>query len=200
MKASPDDIKKLLDKTGAGILDCKKAFEETGGNIEEAVKLLRKKGAAVVAKRSGRTASEGVIGEYIHFNKKIGVMVELNCETDFVAKNEKFNIFAHELAMHIAVANPRWLTSGEVPEKVIEDEKEIYKNQLEQENKPENIIDKIIEGKMKKFYEQNCLLNQPWAEDEKISVEQAVKDIIHATGENIQVARFVRFQVGDVEE
>jgi len=199
MSVSTDDIKKLREKTGAGILDCKKALQECNGDMEEAVKLLRKKGAAVAMKKSGRSTAEGAIGEYLHFNKKVGVLVEVNCETDFVARNEKFLAFTHALAMHIAASGPRWVAPEDVPAEVLEEEKEIYRKQLEQEGKPAHIIDKIIEGKLKKFYEENCLLKQPYAEDDSITVEQAVQDMIHATGENIRIARFVRFQVGGEE-
>ncbi len=200
MKIKSEDIKKLRQTTGAGIMDCKKALEEFDGDFDEAVKSLRKKGAKVAAKKSERSASEGTVGEYLHFNKKLGVLVEVNCETDFVAKNEKFTAFAHELAMHIAANNPRWIKSDEVPEDVIEGEKEIYRAQLKKENKPDNIIEKILDGKLKKFYEDNCLLSQVYSGDDKITVEQAIKDMVHAIGENIQVGRFTRFAIGESSE
>ena len=199
MEVTTEDIKKLRERTGAGILDCKKALEAAGGNAEDAVKSLREKGAALADKKGERTAAEGVIGEYLHFNSKVGVLVEINCETDFVAKNESFTDFAHSVAMHITAYNPRWIQPEDIPEEILEEEKEIYRKQLEKENKPDNIIDKIIDGKLKKFYEETCLLNQPYAEDDSISVEQALQDLIHATGENIKISRFVRFQVGEEE-
>lgn len=197
MAVSTEEIKQLREKTGAGILDCKKALEASDGNIDDAVKSLREKGAVLANKKGERAAAEGIIGEYLHFNNKVGVLVEINCETDFVAKNEKFTDFAHSVAMHITANSPQWIEPEDVPQDVLEEEKEIFRKQLEQENKPENIIDKIIEGKLKKFYEENCLLKQPYAEDDSISVEQAVQDLIHATGENIKISRFVRFQVGE---
>jgi len=196
MAVSNEVVKKLRDQTGAGILACRAALEQANGNIEEAVKELRKKGAALAAKRADRAASEGTIGVYLHHNKKVATMVEVNCETDFAARNDKFLEFARELAMHVTAYSPRWLAPADVPAKVIEDEKEIYRAQLKQEKKPDNIIEKILEGKLGKFYEQNCLLKQAYSGNDKITVEQALHDLVSTIGENIKISRFQRFAVG----
>jgi elongation factor Ts len=196
MTISNDDVKRLRDQTGAGILACRAALQETKGNFDEAVKELRKKGAALAAKRADREASEGTIGIYLHHNKKVATMVEVNCESDFAAHSDKLMEFARELAMHVTAYNPRWISPEEVPAKDVEDEKEVYRAQLAQEKKPANIIEKILEGKIKKFYEQTCLLKQAYSGNEQITVEQALQELTGTIGEKIRIARFTRYAIG----
>ena len=190
-------VKELREKTGAGIMDCKQALTESNGDMGAAVDFLRKKGLATAKKRAGRAASEGVIQSYIHMGGKIGVMVEVNCETDFVAKTDDFKDFAKNLAMHIAATNPVGIKPEDVPEEIIRKEKEIYRAQALETGKPENIIDKIAEGKLQKFYKENCLLQQPYVRDPDITVEDVINDVIAKIGENISVRRFVRYQIGE---
>lgn len=197
MSISMEDVKKLREKTGAGIVDCKKALEETKGNMEEAIDLLRKKGLAQAQKKSSRTTKEGVIGYYIHHNNKLATLVELRCETDFVAKTDDFKKLAEEISMQIAAMAPRFVKIEDVPEEVINKEKEIIKEQLKNEKKPENVIEKIIEGRIQKFYEETVLLEQPFIRDEKKKIKELIAEVIAKTGENIQVARFVRLQLGE---
>lgn len=199
MSVTAEMVKKLRQQTGAGMMDCKKALTETGGDFEKAVDFLRKKGLAAAEKRAGREASEGVIGSYIHMDK-IGVMVEVNCETDFVARTDEFKQFAKDVAMHIAAANPRFLSRETVPEEVIAREKEIYKDQVK--GKPENVIDKIVEGKMEKFFSENCLLEQIFVKDpdQKKTIKDILTEMIGKIGENIVIRRFVRFQLGETTE
>ena len=190
-------VKQLREKTGAGIMDCKEALSECEGDIEKATDFLRKKGLATAAKRAGRAMSEGVIQSYIHMGGKLGVLVEVNCETDFVAKNEDFQEFAKNIAMHIAATNPVGIRPEDVPEEVIEKEKEIYRAQVLEMGKPENIIDKIVEGKMKKFYNESCLLNQAYVRDPDISIADLLNEMVAKIGENITIKRFARFQIGE---
>jgi elongation factor Ts len=190
-------VKQLREKTGAGMMDCKKALVEVEGNMEKAVEFLRKKGLATAQKRAGRTMSEGIIQSYIHMTGKLGVLVEVNCETDFVAKNEDFQEFAKNIAMHIAASNPLGIKPEDVPEEIIENEKSIYRAQALEMGKPENILDKIVEGKLKKFYQENCLLNQPFVRDPDISIADLMNDLIAKIGENITIKRFVRYQIGE---
>jgi elongation factor Ts len=190
-------VKQLREKTGAGMMDCKKALLEVKGDIEKAVEFLRKKGLATAQKRAGRTMAEGTIQSYIHMTKKLGVLVEVNCETDFVAKNEDFQEFAKNIAMHIAASNPLGIKPEDVPEEIIENEKSIYRAQALEMGKPENILDKIIEGKLKKFYQENCLLNQPFVRDPDISIADLINELIAKIGENISIKRFVRYQIGE---
>ena len=190
-------VKELRDKTGAGIMDCKAALTENDGNIEAAIDFLRKKGIATAKKRAGRTASEGSIQSYIHMGGKIGVMVEVNCETDFVAKNDDFKDFAKNIAMHIAATNPVGITPEDVPEDIIEKEREIYRAQALETGKPENILDKIAEGKLQKFFKENCLLQQPYVRDPDMTVEDLLNENIGKIGENITIRRFCRFQIGE---
>ena len=197
MGVSMDKVKELRERTGLGIMDCKKALEEADGDIEKAIELLRKKGIAKAAKKAHRETKEGRIGAYIHFDGSIGVLVELSCETDFVARNESFSKLIEELGMHIAASSPQYIAPEDVPEEVIEKEKEIYREQLKQQGKPEHIIDKIIEGKIKSFYEDNCLLEQPYALDPKKKVKELIAEYIHKLGENIKVRRFTRYQLGE---
>jgi elongation factor Ts len=200
MEISAAQVKQLRDQTGAGMMECKAALIEANGNMEEAVTLLRKRGLAQAAKRTGRTTGQGTIGSYIHMGGKIGVLVEVNCETDFVARTDDFNTLVKDVAMHIAAASPRWVRREDVPPAEVEKEKAIYRAQMEKEGKPANVIDKIIEGKLGSFYAQFVLLDQPYIRDDKVTVSQLVAQASAKTGENIQVGRFVRFRVGEAGE
>ena len=193
-------VKQLRDKTGAGMMECKAALTEANGDMEEAITLLRKRGLASAAKRAGRTTSQGVIGSYIHMGGKIGVLVEVNCESDFVARTDDFNNLVKELGMHIAAADPKWVRREDVPAEAIEKEKAIYRAQMENSGKPENVLNKIIEGKLGSFYSQFVLLDQPFVRDDKMTVNQLVAQASAKTGENVQVSRFVRFRVGEGSE
>ncbi len=190
-------VKQLREKTGAGMMDCKTALSEVGGDMEKAIEFLRKKGLATAQKRAGRAMSEGTIQSYIHMNAKLGVMVEVNCETDFVAKNDDFKSFAKNIAMHIAASNPLGITPEDVPQAVIEKEKEIYRAQALELGKPATVLDKIVEGKLKKFYQDNCLMNQPYVRNPDISVADLLNELIVKIGENISIKRFVRYQIGE---
>ncbi len=196
MSITSQMVKELRDKTSAGMMDCKKALTETDGDMEKAVDLLRQKGLAVAAKRAGRATSEGVIETYIHAGGKLGVMVELGCETDFVAKTDKFIEFARDLAMHIAAASPAAITREEVPEDVVTREKEIYIQQAIESGKPENIIEKMVSGKMEKFLAEIVLLEQKHVKDPDHSIQDMLTDLVGKMGENISIKRFVRFQIG----
>jgi elongation factor Ts len=194
---SPKDVKELRDRTGAGMMDCKKALEETGGNIDKAVEHLRKTGAVKAEKRAGRTTSEGVIGHYLHHNGKIAVLVELNCETDFVARNDEFQQAAKFIAEHIAAAAPMAVDKEQIPAEKIEQERRIFVEQVKQSGKPANMIDKIVDGKIEAYYKDVALLHQAWVRDPKKTVGDLVKELSAKTGENIQVRRFVRYQLGE---
>jgi len=194
---SPKDVKELRDRTGAGMMDCKKALEETGGNIDKAVEYLRKTGAAKAEKRAGRTATEGVIGHYLHHNGKIAVLVELNCETDFVARNEEFVQVARYLAEHVAAAAPMAVDKDQIPPEKVEQERRIFIEQVKQSGKPANMIEKIVDGKIEAYYKDVALLHQAWVRDPKKTVGDLVKELSAKTGENIQVRRFVRYQLGE---
>src|SRR6187549_701144 len=196
---SADLVKQLRDKTGAGMMECKAALTEAGGNMDEAVTLLRKRGLAQAAKRAGRTTAQGVITSYIHMGGKIGVLVEVNCESDFVARTDDFQNLAKEVAMHIAAADPRWVRREEVPAEAIEKEKAIYRAQMENSGKPANVLEKIIEGKLGSFYSQFVLLDQPSIRDGNVTVAQVVAQATAKTGENIQINRFTRYRVGEGE-
>lgn len=196
MSITSSMVKELRDKTGAGMMDCKEALTTSGGDFEKAIDFLRKKGMSAATKRSSKAAKDGVIASYIHMGGKIGVMVELNCETDFVAKTDDFRLLAKELTMHIAAANPRYLKSEDIPPDVLEREKEIYRSQALAEKKPEKIWDKIIEGKLKKYYEDVCLIDQKFIKDTAITVATLVNNMIAKTGENIVIRRFMRYQLG----
>jgi elongation factor Ts len=189
-------VKELREKTGAGMMDCKEALTTTAGDFEKAIDHLRKKGMSAATKRSSKAAKDGAIASYIHMGGKIGVLVELNCETDFVAKTDDFRLLAKELTMHIAAANPKYLKSEEIPADILEREKEIYRSQAMAEKKPEKIWDKIIEGKLKKYYEDVCLLDQKFIKDTAITIGTLVNNMIAKTGENIVIRRFIRFQLG----
>ncbi|MBI5519828.1 MAG: translation elongation factor Ts [Desulfovibrio sp.] len=193
-------VKNLREKTGAGMMDCKKALVESGGNEEKAIAYLREKGLAKAAKKAGRATSQGIIGSYIHSNGKLGVMVELKCETDFVAKNEKFQAFAKDLAMQVAAASPVCVTPEQVPADLLAREREIYKNQAMQEGKPEAIAEKIVEGRIKKFYSEVCLLEQPFIKDDKKTIKDMLNELISVLGENMQIGRFNRMVLGEDAE
>jgi elongation factor Ts len=196
MTISAKDVKALRDRTGAGMMDCKRALEETGGDMEAAIDFLRAKGAAKAAKRAEKSANEGTIGSYLHFGGKIGVMVELNCETDFVAKTDDFIQLAKDLAMHIAAANPISVSPDDIPREVVDRERGIFLEQIKNEGKPEHIAEKIVEGKLRKFFEESSLLKQAYVKDPQKSVEELITEVSAKTGEKIEVARFSRFQVG----
>jgi elongation factor Ts len=188
-------VKKLRDATGAGMMECKAALQEANGDLEAATTLLRKRGLAAATKKAGRSTSEGLIGHYIHMGGKIGVLVEINCESDFVARTEKFQELTREIAMHIAAANPTYVRREDVPGDVVAREKDIYKDQVK--DKPAQVIDKIVDGKMNSYYQQFCLLEQASVRDPNVSIQQLVQDAIRILGENITVTRFVRFKVGE---
>jgi len=190
-------VKQLREKTGAGMMDCKNALSEVDGDVEKAIELLRKKGLATARKRAGRALSEGMIQSYIHMNGKLGVLVEVNCETDFVAKNEDFQDFTKNIAMHIAATNPLGIAPEDISQEIIDKEKEIYRAQALEMGKPENVVDKIVEGKLNKFYEENCLLNQPYVRDTDMSIADLLNELIAKIGENISIKRFVRYQIGE---
>jgi elongation factor Ts len=190
-------VKQLREKTGAGIMDCKEALSECNGDISKAVDFLRKKGLATAAKRSGRATTEGIIESYIHMDSKLGVLVEINCETDFVAKNDDFKEFTKNIAMHIAATNPVSIRPEDVPKKTVDKEKEIYRGQVLEMGKPEKIVDKIVEGKLKKYFKENCLMNQAYVRDPDITIEDLLNEMVAKIGENITIKRFTRFKIGE---
>lgn len=196
MKITSQMVKELRDKTNAGMMDCKKALTETTGDMEKAVDFLRQKGLAVAQKRAGRATSEGVIETYIHAGGSLGVMVEVGCETDFVAKNDGFIEFAKNIAMHIAASNPVSIKREEVPEELAERERNIFKQQALDSGKPENIVDKIVTGKMDRFYSESCLMEQKFVKDPDLSIQDILNELVATLGENISIKRFARFQVG----
>lgn len=193
--ADIDTIKKLRQQTGVSLSLCKKALEESGEDIDKAKELLRKWGQDLAGKRGGRTTGEGVIEPYIHTNKKIGVLVDLRCETDFVARNKNFQGLAHEIALHIAATNPLYIEAVDVPEKVIEKEKDIYREQILKEKKPEEVMKKIIEGKLEKFKKNVCLLSQPYIKDETKTIQDLLNEYIAKLGENITISQFARLEI-----
>ena len=197
MAITAEQVKQLRDKTGAGMMECKAALTEAGGDQEKAIELLRKKGLASAAKRAGRTTSNGVVGSYIHMGGKVGVLVEVNCETDFVARTEDFQGLVKELALHIAAADPRYVRREEVPADVLEKEKEIYRAQFGDSGKPPAVVEKIVEGKLGSFYSQIVLVDQPSVRDPNVTVSQLIAQASAKTGENITVSRFARFKVGE---
>ena len=197
MEISAGLVKELREKTGAGMMDCKKALLEVSGDFEKAVEYLRKKGIASAAKKAGRMTKEGAVTSYIHGEGKVGVLLEVNCETDFVARTEQFKQLVKDLSMHIAAASPQWVRPEEVPADVIAKEKEIAVAQMQASGKPAAVLEKIAEGKIKKFYEDHCLLHQVFVKDQNKTIEQLLKETIAALGENISVRRFARFVLGD---
>jgi elongation factor Ts len=200
MAITAEMVKQLRDRTGAGMMDCKAALTEAGGDMEKAIDILRTKGVAAASKRAGRATREGVIGHYIHMGGKVGVLVELNCETDFVARTDDFQTLAREIAMHVAAADPRFVSREQVRPEDLEREKEIYRAQFADSGKPASVIDKIIEGKLGSYYAQACLLEQPSVRDPDVTIQQMLQAATARTGENITVARFVRFKLGERTE
>lgn len=197
MEISAKLVKDLREKTGLGMMDCKKALQETKGDMDKAIDYLRTKGALKAAKRGGRATSEGRIGSYIHSNGKIGVLVELKCESDFVAKTDQFAVLNKDLCMQVAASAPRWISPEDVPAEVVAKEKEIYMNQAKEAGKPEKMLEKIAEGKLKKFYSEVCLLEQNFVKEPDKTVGNLIKEYIAQLGENISIGRFVRFQLGE---
>jgi elongation factor Ts len=197
MAVTAAQVKELREKTGAGMLDCKKALEEANGDITKAGELLREKGLSAAANKAGRIATEGAVESYIHAGGKVGVLVEINCETDFVGKTEQFRTFCRDIAMHIAAANPSYVRREEVPTEALEKEKEILRNQALNEGKPEKIIDKMVEGRIGKYYEEFCLMEQAFIKDPDKTIDQLLNEKISAIGENISIRRFVRFGLGE---
>ena len=197
MAVTTTQIKELREKTGVGIMDCKTALNECGGDIEKAIEYLRKKGIATAKKRGGRTTFQGQVMSYIHAGGKIGVLVEVNCETDFTGKNEDFTSFVKDTAIQIAATNPIAIDRERVPQDILEKEREIYATQAKDSGKPEKVIEKIVEGKLKKFFSEACLLEQPFVKNPDITVQDLLNEMIAKTGENIVIRRFVRFQLGE---
>ena len=197
MEISAQSVKELREKTGAGMMDCKRALTEGNGDMEQAIVILRKKGLASAQKKASRVAAEGMIGHYIHMGGKIGVLVEVNCETDFAARSEDFQTLVKDLAMHVAAANPRYVRREEVPAEELQKEKDIYKDQARASGKPENIIEKIAEGKLGAYFQIVCLYDQQYVKDPSLTVEQLINNLIGKVNENIRVRRFTRFQTGE---
>ncbi len=197
MAITAAQVKELRDRTGAGMLECKNALEESGGEVEAAIDWLRARGASKAAKRSGKEASEGAIGSYVHMNGTIGVLVEVNCETDFVARTDDFQGLVRDLAMHVAASAPLAVSSADLPQDVVERERQVYAEQVKNEGKPEQIRDKIVEGKLQRFYRDNSLLDQPFVKDPDKTVGQLITEVSAKTGEKIEVRRFVRYALGD---
>jgi elongation factor Ts len=191
-------VKELRERTGAGFSDCRAALVEAAGDLEKAISILRKKGQAAAAKKAQREASEGLVGSYIHAGGKIGVLVEMNCESDFVARTEAFQQLSHDVAMHIAALDPRYVRREDVTAEMLEKERDIYKAQALATGKPENVVDKIVNGKMEKFYEENCLYEQHYIKDESVTIQEMISQAISKLGENISIRRFARFKVGEV--
>lgn len=200
MEISAQMVKELREKTGAGMMDCKKALQDTDGDEKKAINWLREKGLSKAQKKSDRTAAEGFIGSYVHMNGKIGVMVELNCETDFVAKNDKFQELAKNIAMQIAAASPVCVRPEDLPQELVDQERELYTKQAKAEGKPDQVVEKIVDGKMKKYYKEACLLEQPYIKDDSLTIKDLLNEIIAVVGEKIQIGRFVRMEVGEQQE
>lgn len=198
MDVTADMVKELRQRTGIGMMECKKALEESGGDMDKAIALLRKKGYARAKDKMSRETSEGLVGSYIHTNNKIGVLVEINCETDFVARNAEFQDMVKNVAMHIAAARPKYLAAEDIPAAVLEEEKAVIREQLKDQKKPPEIIEKIVQGKLGKFYEEVCLLDQPFIKDDKVTIRQFVQSHVAKLGENIKINRFARFEMGSL--
>jgi elongation factor Ts len=197
MEISVELVKDLRQRTGAGVVDCKKALQEAKGNVDAAIDYLRRKGLATAAKKAGRIATDGLVSSYIHAGGKMGVLVEVNCETDFVAKTEDFQTFVKNIAMHVAAANPQYIRREEIPEEVLEKERDIYRTQALEAGKPAKVIDKIVEGKMERFYSEVCLLEQTYIKDSDLTVKELLEAMIARIGENVSIRRFARFQLGE---
>ncbi len=200
MKIPAEQVKELRQQTGAGVLDCRKALEQAQGDMDAAVGILRQKGLARAASRAGREASDGIIDLYSHGDGRLGVMVEVSTETDFVARTLEFREFAHEMALQVAATAPRWVSPDDVPEEILEQERKAAREVALAEGKPENVVDRIIEGKLEKFLNDACLLNQPYVRDEERKVSEVVQDLILATGENVSIRRFERWEIGEALE
>lgn len=200
MSVDTKTISELRARTGAGMVDCKNALEESGGDVEKATEMLRKKGIAKADKKGERQVKEGLIHAYVHSNGKVGAMVEVLCETDFVARNEQFQEFVHDIAMQVVASNPLYLTPDEIPSEILEKEKEIAAEEFAGSGKPQDVIDKIVEGKLAKYYEEACLMKQKFIKDEDLTIEQLIKETIGKIGENIQVKRFVRYALSTEDE
>jgi len=194
---STETVKALREKTGVGMMDCKKALLESGGDMEKAVDILRKQGLAAAARRAGRTAAEGVVNSYVHIGGKIGVLVEINCETDFVARNIEFQSFVKDVAMQVAASNPQYISREDVPDGIVDHEKEILKSQTIGEGKPEKVADKIVEGRLEKFFSEVCLLDQPFIKDPNKTIKDLLAEFCAKIGENIVIRRFTRYQLGE---
>ena len=197
MAITAAQVKELREATGVGMMECKKALTETNGDFEKAMEWLRKKGIASAEKKAGRVAAEGVVESYIHMGGKIGVMIEVNCETDFVAKTPEFKAFVRDIAMHIAAANPKYLNREEVPAEILDKEREILRAQALNEGKPEKIVDRMVEGRVEKYYKENCLVDQQFVKNPDLTITQYVNERIQTTGENIKIRRFVRYEMGE---
>mgnify|MGYP001111173210 FL=1 len=196
MEITADKVKELRERTGIGMMECKGALAESGGDMDKAIEILRKKGHARAEAKSSRAAKEGLVGSYIHLNGRIGVLIEVNCESDFVARNAEFQELVKELAMQVAAAKPKYVSSADVPEDIVAKEKEIIKAQLGDMKKPPEIMDKIVTGKLGKFFEEVCLLDQPYIREDKVKVRDLIAQLVAKIGENIKVGRFVRFEIG----
>lgn len=196
MAVTTEMIKQLRELTGAGVLDCKKALEETDGDFEAASEILKQKGLAAAAKKVDRDAGDGLVEAYIHAGSKLGVLVEINCETDFVARTEEFQAFCHDVAMQIAAASPSWVSRSDVPKEVLAEQKDAIRAEMAGENKPEHVMERIMEGKLAKFYQENCLLDQAFIKDDEQTIQQLLTGTIAKLGENIVIKRFARFQIG----
>ena len=194
---SAQQVKDLREATGAGVLECRKALQQTGGDFDKAVAILREKGLSAAAKKAGREARDGLVELYSHGGGRVGVMVEVNCETDFVARTEQFRKFAHDLALHIAASSPRYLDVADVPAEELENERSIARNRALQEGKPEKILDKIVDGRVEKFYQEACLMRQPFVKDESLTISDLLKQTIATIGENVIIRRFARWQLGE---
>jgi elongation factor Ts len=197
MEIKATQVKELRQQTGAALMACKSALQEAKGDLDNAVTILRTRGLAAAAKKSGRAAAEGTVGSYLHAGGRIGVMIEVNCETDFVAKNEDFHVLVRDLAMHVAASSPRFVSREEVPAEEVEKERQIFRDQAKASGKPEKILDKIVDGKLGRFYSEHCLLDQPFVKDPDLSIKDVVNAAVLKLGENIQVRRFVRYGVGE---
>ncbi len=197
MSFTAQDVKTLRERTGCGMMDCKTALVETNGDMDKAIDYLREKGMAKAAKKAGRIAAEGIVDSYIHMGGKIGVLLEINCETDFVARGEQFKNLSHDICLHIAAANPQYLSSSDVPQDVLDKEKDILRAQALEEGKPANIVERMVEGRIKSFYDDNCLLNQKFVKDPSKTIEQLVMEATSTIGEKIAIRRFVRYEMGE---
>jgi elongation factor Ts len=196
MAVSPELIKELRQATGAGVLDCKKALDATGGDMVKATALLKEKGLATAAKKTDRVATDGRVEAYIHPGNKLATLVEVNCETDFVARTDQFKTFCHDLAMQVAAANPKWVSREAIPADVLDAQKNEFRTEMAGENKPEHVMERIMEGKLAKYYQENCLLEQPWIRDDAKTIQQLLTETIAKLGENVIIKRFSRFQIG----